>query len=81
MSKRRIILAGGSGFLGRLLAERLVSAGDEVVVLTRQPDRTRLNYREVAWDGRTLGPWAEEFEGAHAVIGRASCRERVFRAV
>lgn len=71
MTKRRIILAGGSGFLGRLLAERLAAAGDDVVVLTRRPDAARRSYREVAWDGRTLGPWAEEFEGAHAVINFA----------
>ncbi len=38
MSKgRKIILAGGSGFLGRALAAQLVGAGDEVVVLTRRP--------------------------------------------
>jgi uncharacterized protein (TIGR01777 family) len=71
MSQRRIILAGGSGFLGRALAERLVASGDEVIVLTRHPDSTRQGYREVFWDGRTLGPWAETFEGAHAVVNFA----------
>jgi uncharacterized protein (TIGR01777 family) len=71
MSKRRIILAGGSGFLGRALAERLVASGDEVIVLTRHPDATRQGYREVYWDGRTLGPWADAFEGAHAVVNFA----------
>ncbi|NBN95956.1 MAG: TIGR01777 family protein [Verrucomicrobia bacterium] len=71
MSQRRIILAGGSGFLGRALAERLVASGDEVIVLTRHPYAARQGYREVFWDGRTLGPWAETFEGAHAVVNFA----------
>lgn len=71
MAKRRIILAGGSGFLGRALADRLVLQGDEVVVLTRRPDPARQSYREVHWDGRTLGAWANEFEGAHAVVNFA----------
>jgi len=71
MSKRRIILAGGSGFLGRALAERLVASGDEVVVLTRHPDTARQGYREVFWDGRSLGAWSDEFEGAYAVVNFA----------
>ena len=71
MSPRRIVLAGGSGFLGRALASRLAQRGDEVVVLTRRPDSSRKAYREIFWDGRTLGPWADEFEGAHAVVNFA----------
>ncbi|HTH46452.1 MAG TPA: TIGR01777 family oxidoreductase [Candidatus Limnocylindria bacterium] len=68
--KRRIILAGGSGFLGQLLARRFMAQGDDVVVLTRQPQDGRAA-REVAWDGATFGPWAAELEGAAVVINLA----------
>lgn len=65
----KIVIPGGSGHLGSLLAKSFHEAGDEVVALSRtagsQPWRT------VLWDGATLGKWAEEFEGADAVINLA----------
>jgi uncharacterized protein len=68
MSDRKVVLAGGSGFLGRALAEELTRAGYEVVVLTRKVKRDSARAREVAWDGRTVGDWAHELEGATAVV-------------
>jgi uncharacterized protein len=70
MNTRRIILAGGSGFLGRLLAEHLHARGWEPVILTRTPS-AQSRFREVAWDARTVGEWARELEGAEAVINLA----------
>jgi hypothetical protein len=66
VSKGRVVLAGGSGFLGRALAEAFARAGYEPVVLTRRVRRSRV--RQVEWDGRTLGAWARELEGAAAVV-------------
>lgn len=75
---KRIILAGGSGFLGHALAEHFQKAGQEVVILTRSPGPDSRVAREVAWDGRTMGDWVRELEGAAAVInlvGRSvNCR-------
>ena len=62
----KIVLAGGSGSLGRRIAADLTSRGDEVVILTRSP-QSGLPYRQVAWDGVTVGPWAVELEGAAIV--------------
>jgi NAD dependent epimerase/dehydratase family enzyme len=62
----KIVLAGGSGSLGRRIATDLVSRGDEVVILTRSA-RSGLPYRHVEWDGVTVGPWAVELEGAAIV--------------
>jgi len=62
----KIVLAGGSGSLGRRIAADLASRGDEVVILTRSP-RSALPYRQVEWDGVTVGPWAAELEGAAIV--------------
>ncbi|MCW5551432.1 MAG: TIGR01777 family oxidoreductase [Verrucomicrobiae bacterium] len=71
MKPRRIILAGGSGFLGQVLARHFLARGYEVAVLTRRPTSVVLRVREVAWDGETLGPWAQELENAQAVINLA----------
>jgi NAD dependent epimerase/dehydratase family enzyme len=59
----KIVLAGGSGALGRRLAAAAIERGDEVVVLTRthQPDRA---YRQVLWDGKTVGSWVDELNDA-----------------
>jgi len=66
----RIILAGGSGFLGQALGRRLAAAGWEVVVLSRHP-RDDAPLREVAWNAETGGAWATELEGAAAVVNFA----------
>jgi uncharacterized protein len=66
--KRRIILAGGSGFLGNALARKFNALGDEVIVLTRSPKDRRDGVREVLWDSRSLGDWAALFDGADVVI-------------
>src|SRR2546423_1655354 len=68
MSEKRVVLAGGSGFLGRALTEELTHAGYEVVVLTRKANRRRTHARQVGWDGRTRAAWARELEGAMAVV-------------
>ncbi|MPQ98233.1 DUF1731 domain-containing protein [Modestobacter sp. I12A-02628] len=61
----RVVLAGGSGALGRRLADDLAARGHEVVVLTRSPRPGP--HRQVAWDGVTVGPWAAELAGAALV--------------
>ncbi len=71
VSKGRVVLAGGSGFLGRALAGAFARAGYEPVVLTRKVKKARAGVRQVAWDGRTLGAWARELEGAAAVVNLA----------
>jgi uncharacterized protein (TIGR01777 family) len=68
--KQKVILAGGSGFLGRALGKQLARAGYEVVVLTRRP-REWLQadaIRTAFWDGQTKGAWCAELDSAHAVI-------------
>ena len=68
----RIILAGGSGFIGRHLSDALTAGGYEVVVLTRSPPADApAGVRFVRWDGTTLGDWAAELDGARAVVNLA----------
>jgi NAD dependent epimerase/dehydratase family enzyme len=62
----KIVVAGGSGSLGRRIAADLTARGDDVVVLSRSPQPGG-DHRQVAWDGVTVGPWAAELEGAAVV--------------
>jgi uncharacterized protein (TIGR01777 family) len=59
----KVVLAGGSGALGRRLAAAAALQGDDVVVLTRSP-KSDLPHRQVQWDGRTVGPWSAELDDA-----------------
>ncbi|HZK82681.1 MAG TPA: TIGR01777 family oxidoreductase [Humisphaera sp.] len=68
----KIVIAGGSGLLGSNLSRFFEEKGDEVVVLTRQVERAAsAGIRAVHWDGRNLGPWAAEIDGADVVINMA----------
>jgi uncharacterized protein (TIGR01777 family) len=71
MNEKRVILAGGSGFLGKVLSKYLGQRGYGVIVLTRRPARGEGAAQEIHWDGRTLGPWSELLNGAIAVINLA----------
>lgn len=65
----KVVLAAGTGSIGRLLARALAERGAEVVILSRSP--RPLRYRAVPWNAKTFGDWAGELEGAHAVINLA----------
>ncbi len=67
----KIVLAGGSGHLGTILAAALQGEGREVVVLTRRTCARALPWKSVIWDGKTLGAWTGELEGAAAVVNLA----------
>jgi hypothetical protein len=74
MNKGKIVLAGGSGVLGRYLERGLLARGYEPRILTRSPRGAR----DVKWDGATPGDWISELDGARAVVNLAgrnvSCR-------
>jgi uncharacterized protein len=65
----RIVLPGGSGHLGGMLARHFHSLGHSVTVLTRTP--MAVPWRVVAWNGANLDRWAEELDGADVVINLA----------
>jgi len=66
----KVVIPGGSGQVGALLVRALHARGDEVVLLSRTAGDA-WGARRVAWDGRTLGAWASEIDGADVVINLA----------
>ncbi len=67
----KIVVPGGTGQLGVLLADALARAGHEVVVLSRRTDARVPGARVVGWDGHSTAQWAAEIDGAEAVINLA----------
>lgn len=67
---KKIVIAGGSGFLGSALASHFAAAGANVVILTRKPVAHAAG-TQVQWDGVHTGPWAQCLNGADAVINLA----------
>jgi uncharacterized protein (TIGR01777 family) len=71
MNKQRIVLAGGSGFLGRALAKELLLRNYEIVVLTRTPRPRTDGVMEFEWDGQHIGEWIRFLNDAEAVVNLA----------
>ena len=71
----KIVIPGGSGQVGTVLARAFSGDGHDVVVLSRETPSgaQKPAWRVVPWDARTPGPWEEELEGADAVINLAGC--------
>jgi uncharacterized protein (TIGR01777 family) len=65
----KIVIPGGSGQVGTLLARAFHARGDDVTVLSRNPSKAR--WRVAPWDGVTLGHWAQHVDGADVVINLA----------
>jgi len=65
----KVVIPGGSGHVGTLLANTLHRSGNDVVVLSRAPRLAP--WRVVSWDGMTVGDWSEEIDGADVVINLA----------
>jgi uncharacterized protein (TIGR01777 family) len=62
-----VVIAGGSGFIGQVLAGELANRGYVVVILTRSPARAG----EMFWDARTIGEWTKQLDGAEAIVNLA----------
>ncbi|WP_117613472.1 TIGR01777 family oxidoreductase [Chryseobacterium sp. Leaf180] len=60
----KIIIAAGTGFLGKNLEKYFTDQGNEVYILTRNPKRKN----EIRWDAKTLGDWKNSLENADVLI-------------
>lgn len=68
MNNKKIILAGGSGFLGTLLTNHFLKQGNEVIILTRNTAQIVNGVQYVNWDGKHQGDWTKHLEGADLVV-------------
>ena len=71
LAGKRIVIAGGSGFLGLSMAAYFSKAGGDVTILSRSRPKGNGLWSHVSWDGRTLGKWQESLDGADAVVNLA----------
>jgi uncharacterized protein (TIGR01777 family) len=69
VQKLRIVITGGSGQIGQILARRFQAQAHEVIVLSRHS--AAMPWRTVVWDARSVGPWTSELDGADIVINLA----------
>jgi uncharacterized protein (TIGR01777 family) len=65
----KIVIPGGSGQVGTLLARSFHGRGDEVVVLSREP--AAAPWTVLRWNAADLGTWVQAFEGADAIVNLA----------
>jgi uncharacterized protein (TIGR01777 family) len=65
---KRVVIAGGSGFLGISLACHLTAANWQVTILSRNRPRVEGPWQHVVWDARSEGEWASCLDGAAGLV-------------
>jgi uncharacterized protein len=68
MKYNKIVLAGGNGYLGRVLASHFKDLAKEVIILSRRAANARGNTRTVVWNGMERGGWEEMLEDADLLV-------------
>jgi uncharacterized protein (TIGR01777 family) len=64
----KLVIAGGNGFLGGVLAKHLQKKFNDIVILTRHPKASHQNIRYAVWDAKTLGDWKLELNDCDVLI-------------
>lgn len=65
---KKIVIAGGSGFLGNILIQNLKSYVEEIVVLSRTVKTSYENIHFIKWNGKTIAGWSKEVDGCDVLI-------------
>lgn len=68
MKYHKVILAGGNGYLGKVLADYYKDLAEEVLILSRKPMTASGNMRTEVWDGKGEGDWIKSLEGADLLV-------------
>jgi uncharacterized protein (TIGR01777 family) len=67
----KVVIAGGTGLIGRQLTKELAKNGYEVIILSRNPEKVisvPQGVQVVLWDGKTVERWGEQVNGSRAVV-------------
>ncbi len=65
---KKIIIAGGTGFLGTSLANHYSNQDTEIIILTRGKSKIRGGIQYESWDGKTIGSWIKVIDNSDIVI-------------
>lgn len=68
MKYDKVVLAGGSGHLGTVLAQHFRLLAKEVIILSRTPRPAHENIRTLLWDGCRKGEWSKQLEGTTLLV-------------
>ncbi|QLG45996.1 TIGR01777 family oxidoreductase [Costertonia aggregata] len=68
---QKLVIAGGSGFLGNAIITYFEDKFDTIIVLTRGKSCTKANVRYVTWDAKSLSDWQHEIDGCEVLINMA----------
>lgn len=68
MKYRKIILAGGNGYLGHVLTSYYRDLATEIIILSRKAAPINGNIKTVVWNGQNEGEWEQTLEGAELLV-------------
>ncbi|MFC3561599.1 TIGR01777 family oxidoreductase [Pedobacter jamesrossensis] len=68
MKYNKIVLAGGNGYLGGVLAKHFSSIADEVIIFSRKQKADEGNIKTLLWDGKTEENWINELNNADLLV-------------
>jgi len=68
---KKIIITGGTGFIGLSLADHLKKFGYEPILIARHKPKSIIKHKFVQWDGHTLDDWKEELSESKAIVNLA----------
>lgn len=71
MNNKKIVIAGGTGFIGESMIHHFGGNNNSIIILTRKPQPSRRNVTYAYWDGKNTGEWAQLLEGADLLINLA----------
>jgi uncharacterized protein (TIGR01777 family) len=67
----KIVLAGGSGQIGTALCNHFKDIADSIIILSRAPEKHDGNIHKLNWDGKNIGSWTKELDGADILVNLA----------
>ncbi len=71
LAGKKIVIAGGSGFLGTSMATQFAQAGAKVIILARAKQTVAGDWTQEFWDGRSIGEWINSVDGSDAIVNLA----------
>lgn len=68
---KKVIIFGGTGFIGLSLADFLNKRGLLPILVARHAPEQKTDYQFIQWDAISVGDWADQLESAYAIVNLA----------